>query len=1065
MLHRLVWERGRRAEAMNIDTGRVRDCLRRFDFNSLFVEELGWNICKNRPANIAVDEQAFRLTPFAEQGGMVIYLGEPMEDGNIPPSNLRRIIETKITKETHEHMIIFIDKERAKSVWQWVRRQRGKQIASREHTYAKGQPGDSLLQKLAGIAFSIDDLDEEGRLAITEVAGRVAKAFDIEKVTRRFYDEFKAEHSTFSKFLKGLEGQDDLAWYTSVMLDRLMFIYFIQKKGFLDEDMDYLVNKFKESKNRGANQFYRRFLMPLFFEGFAKEEKDRSPEVNQLLGKVPYLNGGLFLPHQLELAYGESINISDTAFERLFAFFDRYSWHLDYRPMRADNEINPDVLGYIFEKYINQKQMGAYYTKEDITDYICKNTIIPFLFDKLEDMRYDKLHPFPMKDVEPYIYDAIKQEDYLPTETEREYQARQKRYQQIKDDFAADKISSINDLITYNLDIRQFAEDWANGIEDPVTLRAFYFQCLTKVKVLDPTVGSGAFLFAALNILEPLYEICLGKMTELGGPKYQDFAHELERVNQHPNREYFVLKSIIVNNLFGVDIMEEAVEICKLRLFLKLVSQVDDVEKIEPLPDIDFNIRAGNTLVGYATYDQTQKAVLGDLQSKFDMENDMERIDHNAANVDRAFQDFRSLQTRISVNSRELTRSKEGLRKDLTKLEDELNSYLAGEYGVDVKKSEFYEKWLTTHQPFHWFVEFYGIMKDSGFDVIIGNPPYVAAAKVRKYYNVKNLLSLRCPDIYAWVLERNQALLRNQGRTGMIVPLSLGFSADFAPIREVLYNGYGRNWFSSFGRIPSALFSFDVRVRNTIHLGVKEGKRQSNYTTRLHRWFEAARPHLFKTLEYSAFVPELWKGRVPKLNTNALASAFEQCLRTTKSAVEAATYPHSTTYVLHFKKTAYNWLNFCRKLPPCYEDGRLVEHTKFGQMYFSTTETCQLAMLLGNGKIAFIFWCAVGDDFDVTRWNFGNFPIDFNQLQTATRQKLLETVPTLEQAMDEAIQFKLNAGRRVGNYNLAKCRHITDLSDRIFAQTLGLSHVWDDIELYYAQVVKTDFSNDTEETE
>jgi len=1050
---------------MNIDTKRVRECLRRFDFNTLFVEELGWNICKNPPTNIEVDANSFKLTPFAEQGGMVIYLGEPMEDGNIPPSNMRRVIETKITKQTHEHMVIFVDKERVKSVWQWVRRQRGKQTASREHAYTKGQPGDSLLQKLAGIAFSIDDLDEEGRLAITEVTGRVAKAFDIEKVTRRFYDEFKAEHSTFSKFLKGLEGQDVLAWYTSVMLDRLMFIYFIQKKGFLDDDMDYLVNKFQESKARGANQFYRKFLVPLFFEGFAKEEKDRSTEVNQLLGKVPYLNGGLFLPHQLELAYEESINISDAAFERLFDFFGRYSWHLDYRPLRADNEINPDVLGYIFEKYINQKQMGAYYTKEDITDYICKNTIIPFLFDKLENMRYDELHPFPMKDVEPYIYEAVKQEDYLPSETEREYKARQKRYQQIKEDFAAGKISNINDLITYNLDIRKFAEDWARQIKDPVTLHAFYFHCLTKLTVLDPAVGSGAFLFAALNMLEPLYEICLDKMQELGGPKYTDFTDELARISKHPNRKYFVLKSIIVNNLFGVDIMEEAVEICKLRLFLKLVSQVDDVEKIEPLPDIDFNIRAGNTLVGFATYDQTRKAVLGEMQGKFDMENDMERIDHNAANVDRAFQNFRALQTRIGVDSRDLVKAKEGLRKDLTKLEEELSSYLAGEYGVDVKKPELYAKWLTTHQPFHWFVEFYGIMKDGGFDVIIGNPPYVAAVKVRRYYNVKNLLSLRCPDIYAWILERNQVLLRNQGRTGMIVPLSLGFSADFAPIREVLYNGYGHNWFSSFGRIPSALFSFDVRVRNTIHLGLKEGRKHSNYTTRLHRWFEATRPHLFKTLEYSAFVPDFWKGRVPKLNTNALASAFEQCLRTSKTTVEATTYPHPTTHVLHFKKTAYNWLNFCRKLPPCYEDGRLVEHTKFGQMYFSDAETCQLAMLLGNGKIAFIFWCAVGDDFDVTRWNFGDFPIDFNQLQTATRQKLLEIVPNLERAMDEAIQFKLNAGRRVGNYNLAKCRHITDLSDRIFAQALGLSQVWDDIEFYYAQVVKTDFSNDTEETE
>jgi len=1048
---------------MNIDTSRVRDYLKRFDFRNLFVEELGWNICNNRPVDVQIDTRTFRLSPFAEQGGMVIYLGESPADGIVPPSNIRRVIETRITKLTHEHMIVFVDKERTRSVWQWVRRQQGKQTAAREHTYYKGQPGDSLLQKLAGIAFSIDDLDEEGRVAIAEVTGRVIKAFDVEKVTRHFYDEYEREHGNFSKFLKGLEGQDDLSWYTSVMLDRLMFIYFIQKKGFLDSDIGYLANRLRDSKTRGTDQFYRKFLIRLFFEGFAKEEKERSAEVNKLLGKVPYLNGGLFLPHQLELAHGENISVADAAFERLFAFFDRYSWHLDYRPLRADKEINPDILGYIFEKYVNQKQMGAYYTKEDITDYICKNTIIPFLFDRLEDMRYDELHPFPMKDVEPYIYDAVKQKEHLPTEADREYKARQKRYQQIKDDFAAGKIASINDLITYNLDIRKFADDWVRAIEDPVTVRAFYFHCLTKVTVLDPTVGSGAFLFAAVNLLEPLYDICLDKMEGLGGSKYPDFADELKRISQHPNRKYFVLKSIIVNNLFGVDIMEEAVEICKLRLFLKLVAQVDDVSKIEALPDIDFNIRAGNTLVGYTNLEQIRAVTkAGGAQGKMDLGGEIDRIDQSAQALARAFQSFHALQTQIGIDSRELIKAKEGLVQDLGKLQDELSHYLAGEYGIDVKKAASYQKWLSNHQPFHWFVGFYSIMKDGGFDVIIGNPPYVSATKVKKQYVVRNLLSLQCPDVYAWILERNQALLRNGGRTGMIVPLSLGFSSDFAPIRGLLFRGYSQNWFSSFGRIPSALFSFDVRVRNTIHLAVKDGTLHSSYTTRLHRWFESARPHLFTTVEYSSFNPDLWKGRVPKPNTNTLASAFEKCLPN-KTNFEAATYPHQTSHILHFKKTAYNWLAFCRKLPPCYENGKPVEHTKFGQVYFPDAETCKLAMLLGNGKLMFIFWCMIGDDFDVTRWNFGEFPIDFRELNDRTRKELLDIFLSLEQAMDEAIQFKLNAGRRVGNYNLAKCRNITDLSDRIFTQALRITEAWEDIELYYSQVVKTDFSNEGED--
>ena len=168
------------------------------------------------------------------------------------------------------------------------------------------------------------------------------------------------------------------------MLNRLMFIYFIQKKGFLGGDQNYLRNQLTESRLRARDRFYQEFLCPLFFEGFAKKAEDRSAVINWLLGQVPYLNGGIFLKHEIEIRQeqeGRETRIPDTAFEKLFDFFDAYQWHLDERPVRADNEINPDVLGYIFEKYINQKQMGAYYTKEDITEYICKSTIIPFLFD------------------------------------------------------------------------------------------------------------------------------------------------------------------------------------------------------------------------------------------------------------------------------------------------------------------------------------------------------------------------------------------------------------------------------------------------------------------------------------------------------------------------------------------------------------------------------------------------------------------------------------------------------------------------------------------------------------
>ena len=172
--------------------------------------------------------------------------------------------------------------------------------------------------------------------------------------------------------------------------------------------------------------------------------------------------------------------------------------------------------------------------------------------------------------------------------------------------------------------------------------------------VLDPTCGSGAFLFAALNILEPLYEACLDRMQvfldELQHSdkkphalKYNDFRETLERIAQHPNRDYFILKSIIINNLYGVDIMDEAIEICKLRLFLKMVAQLDDVKRIEPLPDIDFNIQAGNTLVGFATYEQVKEVV----ESKLKLDDTMERIEEKAEDVKVLFDKFREQQTKL----------------------------------------------------------------------------------------------------------------------------------------------------------------------------------------------------------------------------------------------------------------------------------------------------------------------------------------------------------------------------------------------------------------------------------
>jgi hypothetical protein len=770
---------------------KIRQCLRDFNFKALFVEELGWNILNEHPLTIPIEGVPYVLQPLVEKRGVKVFVCDSDVEGRIPTDRVLRKIEHEVIRYAYEHFIIYVDVAREHQVWQWVKREQGKRLASRMHRYHRGQSGELLAQKLERLAIG---LEEEERLQMTEVAGRVAKAFDVERVTKKFYDRFKHEHAAFLKLIGGIEAQADREWYASLMLNRLMFIYFIQRKGFLDTkapgrldgDPNYLTNRLNlVQQERGEDQFhtfYRYFLLKLFHEGLS--QLVHAPELEVLLGAVPYLNGGLFDVHMLERANPE-ITIPDEAFEQLFSFLDEFDWYLDDRPLRSDREINPDVLGYIFEKYINQKQMGANYTKEDITEYISKHTILPFLLDATEQQCQIAFRPdgpiwsLLRENPDTYIYDAVKKgcdiplppeieagthdvaqrgewnkpapEAYaLPAETWREVVMRRTRYQDLRAKLAAGEITSANDLITYNLDSRHFVEDIITYCTGTDLLQALY-ESIEHVTVLDPTCGSGAFLFSALGILEGLYEACLERMQDLveerdvldaaipperqySSPDITHFRAILERVKQHPSRSYFIYKSIIIRNLYGVDIMEEATEICKLRLFLKLVSQVNRFDDIEPLPDIDFNIRAGNTLVGFASYEETKRAIEGRevgkgstrdeaaFQNQMIFDDRLERIEQQAQDIEFEFEQFRILQTKQDLDPTAMTEHKRQLQRMLGILRAELDGYLASEYGIDLnsitKKEEYdarFAQWQQSHQPFHWWVEFYGRVATNSF--------------------------------------------------------------------------------------------------------------------------------------------------------------------------------------------------------------------------------------------------------------------------------------------------------------------------------------------------------------
>jgi len=957
---------------MTFDNARFHKLLADFKLEALF-NELGWERPTLRPQAITADSETFTLTQIAHKRGVAVLRCSADTHGNVPPRARMLKIEREATKLAHEHLLVFADTAQTTLTWLWVARAPGQPTSTRTHTWHAGQSSEALRQKLGQIVWS---LEQEEAVTLNTVITGLKRAFDRDRVSRSFYDSFKAQHDAFADFIKGLADVSDRAWYASLMLNRLMFVYFIQKKGFLDRNETYLNDRLatvQAAAGKGKfHSFYRQFLRRLFHEGLGQAKAARAPDLTHLIGDVPYLNGGLFDVHELE-ARNPGIDVPDEAFERLFAFFDAWDWHLDDRPLASGREINPDVLGYIFEKYINQKQMGAYYTKEDITEYISKNTVIPHLLAQArarcrvafdgESSVWNLLKADPQR----YLYLAMKtgvldasgavvpesalpdfvqtgmvdpqarmferrynlgealfntatgERGTLPTETWREYVERRSRCLGLIAKLSNGEVTSADDLITLNLDIRQFMQDVIDTCTSPDLLRAIWQaivgsvperstdKFLHGITILDPTCGSGAFLFAALNVLEPLYEGCLDRMEgfvedakKLGRAPDADFVKVLAEVARHPSRRYYVYKSIILHNLFGVDIMAEAVEICKLRLFLKLVSQVDAGRELEPLPDIDFNIRAGNTLVGYAT--EAQFDASGSLASDLDQRAE---IKASTADLADAFDFFRQQQT---VHGGKVTAAdKQALRDKLSGLSLALDKYLAVEYGVDPAKPRLFAAWRASHQPFHWFAEFYGVMREGGFDVVIGNPPYVEYKEVSSIYSINGFSTQNCNNLFAYTIERSKEVAKKSGLMGMIIPLS-AFSTDrMIPLINDLKNSSSKLYISHFGWRPAKLFE-DVNLQLSIVIQ-KYGASPANInTSRYNLWESGTRNFLFERLEYTLTFDARLEGSIAKLGSET-ASKILDALRGKHTEI-SSTFAKKSQNNVFYRRGGLYWKVF-----------------------------------------------------------------------------------------------------------------------------------------------------------
>lgn len=498
----------------------------------------------------------------------------------------------------------------------------------------------------------------------------IKKAFSVEALSDDFFAAYRKQYAEFVKFLTGKEyvkkgnkwveqetGEPDAQYFTSFkeddklvrdyikkMMGRIVFLYFLQSKGWLAGNLHYMHDLFYDASDEVKGDFLDEVLEPMFFGLLNTKPVDRSsaPLVNGVgvkyipnADKIPYLNGGLFQQEKIDEV--DSV-FPAGMFQSLFDFFDSYNFTIDENdPNDAEVGVDPEMLGKIFENLLeDNKDKGAFYTPKEIVRYMCQESLTAYLQTDIDDA-----------EVKEHIANYVKTND-------------------------VEELGGASSELAMSID-----------------------QKLIDVKICDPAIGSGAF---PMGLLRELY--ACRKSIEIFE---EDNAADIKR-------------HIIQNNIYGVDIEKGAVDIARLRFWLALI--IDEKEPM-PLPNLDFKIMQGNSLL------ESYKGVDLDVTSKkLKTGKDTKKtrgvlsLGFEETDVQKTIQDL--VKSYFSITDHTLRAQR---RQQIDKyVKDYIKICAEGNHEVQdaVDKLE-----IPNDQFFLWHTYFADVFEKGGFDIVIGNPPYV----------------------------------------------------------------------------------------------------------------------------------------------------------------------------------------------------------------------------------------------------------------------------------------------------------------------------------------------------
>ena len=489
-------------------------------------------------------------------------------------------------------------------------------------------------------------------------------AFSVEALSDEFFDKYREQYADFIQYITGKRfvkagskweekvlGEPNAALmqafdhnekkirdYVKKMMGRITFLHFLQRKGWMCGDLNYMQNMFENSVYK--NDYLDSVLEPLFFGILNTKPAEREALFSDygwdksLLAEwkdIPYLNGGLF--ERDEEDEPES-RFPAEYFKRLFQFFSEYNFTIDENdPNDAEVGVDPEMLGKIFENLLeDNKDKGAFYTPKEIVRYMCQESLIA----------------------------------YLETNTS----------------VAKDKI-------------RQFVLSPEEGVADiPENKKPKLLTALEEVKICDPAIGSGAFPMGLLNELLHCREVLSG---------------------EHYDRAE-IKKSIIQNNIYGVDIEKGAVDIARLRFWLSIVV---DEETPSPLPNLDYKIMQGNSLIesfmgvdlSKLTYEKEYKKDKGEISLFDDEKNRLQKtVSHLLSSYYSCSDHARKVKLQQEISDT-INKQLEAQAYDPT--------ILAKLKTINLAENNKFFLWHT------WFSDVFNRDDKDGFDIVIGNPPYI----------------------------------------------------------------------------------------------------------------------------------------------------------------------------------------------------------------------------------------------------------------------------------------------------------------------------------------------------